>query len=273
MNLEKARDNFSAYYEGTLDKGLSQAFERALSNDAQVQAEYRAFSATMQQLENINIEVAEPEFDLHDRIMARLDRHRLEERNAAKPSFFANWRMMLTGAAAAVLCVVAFNGSRNSGVNEAKLVPVIIEQLDVTRPSTDSKKIRLNKKAEDAQATILNTRTQSKFQTTDPELINGDAEAQTFEIILSGDPDKLYVALPGTKTNVRRSGTGTILDLARAAADTYAVPVLIAVSPVDLPVSWNFSQVNARDALNQALHPVGATAGDEANGLLRISKR
>src|SRR3989442_1402138 len=39
MNINKAREFFSAYYENKLDLGLKQSFERELRSDAQIQVD------------------------------------------------------------------------------------------------------------------------------------------------------------------------------------------------------------------------------------------
>ena len=80
MNIEKAREFYSAYHEGSLDKGLKQAFERQLETDAQVAAEFRLFKQAMEELSQLESEAIEVPSDLHDRISARLDLHILEQR-------------------------------------------------------------------------------------------------------------------------------------------------------------------------------------------------
>ncbi len=74
MTLAKAKDYFSAYHEGSLDRGLKQAFETRLREDTQLQAEYRAFERTMKELEAFGCVEVEPPSDLHDKIAARLDK-------------------------------------------------------------------------------------------------------------------------------------------------------------------------------------------------------
>jgi|GEM_PF-4063019 len=42
MNAPKAREYFSAYRDGSLDKGLKQALERKFQEDGLLRAEYQA---------------------------------------------------------------------------------------------------------------------------------------------------------------------------------------------------------------------------------------
>lgn len=275
MSPDKARDNFSAYYEGTLDRGLRQAFERTLEADSQVQAEYNAFQVTMAQLESMAFDVPEPEFDLHDRIMARLDLHRLEERKTARPSFFANWRLISGAVALGALALVAvkFSGM-GASANTATVTPVPsrIQGLTVSQSPNDQFGVVLTKASPSAVVTISNTLTDEKFETRDNELINGDETAQTFEVTLSGENDRLYIALPGKKPNVSRVGSGTLLDFARAAADTYRVPLVVAIQPVDQVVSWNFADTNVDESMKESLKLLGATV-DSSGKIRRITKQ
>ena len=75
MNAKKAQEYFSLHFEGELTGGLLDQFERALKTDAQVQAEYRAFVHTMKTLEELKAPIAEPNFDLHEVISQRMDKH------------------------------------------------------------------------------------------------------------------------------------------------------------------------------------------------------
>src|SRR5947209_1700267 len=102
MNLAKARDYFSAYYEGSLERGLKQAFETRLAEDAQLQAEFAAFEKTMKGLEAFGAVEIEPPADLHERITARLDHAIWEQkRTASRFTGLGWWKMGFMGAAVA----------------------------------------------------------------------------------------------------------------------------------------------------------------------------
>src|SRR5688500_10784952 len=97
MNASKAREFFSSYFEGTLDAGLRQAFERRLHTDAEIQAEYRAFERTMGQLSTLKDLEVEVPFDLHERISARVDLHIFEAKRAKGSPWIAMWKPLLIG--------------------------------------------------------------------------------------------------------------------------------------------------------------------------------
>src|SRR5581483_925490 len=73
MNQEKAREFFSAYFEGVLEPGLKQSFEARLAADAMLQADYAAFSETMGELRTMPEEEIEAPIFLSDRVATRLD--------------------------------------------------------------------------------------------------------------------------------------------------------------------------------------------------------
>ena len=50
MNHDKAREFFSAYYEGTLESGLRQQLEARFRADAHLKADYAAFVETIEAL-------------------------------------------------------------------------------------------------------------------------------------------------------------------------------------------------------------------------------
>jgi len=81
MNPVKARDFFSDYYEGLLEPGLKQAFERALKSDPHVQEEYKQFEIVMGQLGSFDKKPVDSPFNLYDKITARLDLADLEAKN------------------------------------------------------------------------------------------------------------------------------------------------------------------------------------------------
>ena len=48
MNQEKAKEFFSAYYEGTLEAGLQQSLEQQLRADGNLRREFRDFERAME---------------------------------------------------------------------------------------------------------------------------------------------------------------------------------------------------------------------------------
>jgi anti-sigma-K factor RskA len=107
MNLAKAREHFSAYYEGSLEGGLKETFERALRSDAQIQAEYRAFERVMADLNLLGEAQPEANEDLHEEIARRLDRHIFERKRQARAPLFGIWKSLALGGLATVALVTA----------------------------------------------------------------------------------------------------------------------------------------------------------------------
>ena len=124
MNANKAREFFSSYFEGNLDDGLRQAFERTLNTDAELQAEYKAFERTLGQLAGLRDVEIEVPFDLHERISARLDRHIYEKRQTRGGGFLAFWKPALA-AGVASLAVIGTVLSLNSSGGDVQGAAVI----------------------------------------------------------------------------------------------------------------------------------------------------
>ncbi|MCW5941012.1 MAG: hypothetical protein KIS66_02190 [Fimbriimonadaceae bacterium] len=248
MNETKARDHFSAYHLGELEPGLREAFERALASDAQTQAEYRAFAATMDSLDRLkHIEVPVPP-DLHDRITARVDRHVWEQKRAQKPGLFGLWRSVALGGVAMVALVGAFLSLKSSG-------PLATGGV-LPGPSADAITIR------DVQGTVtldyapsspevvvvqsgLDGPELSRFrldgERLNSPLENPSKEAALVTISVLGKADRTIVALPGSARNRDAKGQGTIAEMARAMAGFYRRAVQLTSGDPDARVSWEFS--------------------------------
>ena len=54
MNANKAREFFSAYYEGSMDRAIRQTFERRLNSDSELHAEYKAFEQVTQLFHSVS---------------------------------------------------------------------------------------------------------------------------------------------------------------------------------------------------------------------------
>src|SRR5438270_5999926 len=138
MNLAKAKDYFSAYYEGSLDRGLRQSFEARLNEDAQLQAEYRAFERTMRDLGAMGQIEIEPPEDLHDKIAARLDYALWEQKRQKAPLMGVPWwKGLAMGLAVAAGVLAAFFGVHSYQVNAAGVIPTPspVEGFDVVMQS------------------------------------------------------------------------------------------------------------------------------------------
>lgn len=277
MNETKAREHFSAYHLGELEPGLREAFERALASDAQIQAEYRAFAATMESLDRLKqIEVPVPP-DLHDRITARVDRHVWEQKRAQKPGFLGLWRSVALGGVAMVALVGALLSLRSSG-------PLATSGI-VPGPTADAITIRDEQGrasleyAPTAPAVVVVqsgldgpelTRFSLDGERLSSPLENTSKEAALVMITVQGKAERTIVALPGTTRHRVAKGQGTIADLARSMAGYYGRAVQLASADPDARVTWEL----AADAPGKSVVEGGnVTVTEMTSGVISLQDR
>ncbi|QYK53624.1 MAG: hypothetical protein KF824_01740 [Fimbriimonadaceae bacterium] len=253
MNINKARDFFSAYYEGELGGGIKEAFERSLTTDPALKAEYEEFVEIMKMLEEPVEEVPAPH-DLHDKIMARLDHESWQEKQTVKAGFFGNWKLAFVGALALVAIVagglsVVNRGSGSDGL-EAGLggqIPSanVTEKVDVV--ALDGKLV-LNLEANAGSKYQLRTygstdvieEVSLKGTSFETEINTKSPETVALEVINAKGEPKLLMVHPGTQSESLLVGEGSIVDCAKAIATTFRTPILIRVPDPEQHMSWNF---------------------------------
>src|SRR2546429_9984360 len=103
MNQEKAKEFFSNYYEGTLEPGLAQALEHAMSRDGGIRDDYHHFEQSYEELSSLKFETIEIPFDLNDKILANIDRHIYDNRRSQQPA----WTTWLRNLSIASISAVA----------------------------------------------------------------------------------------------------------------------------------------------------------------------
>ncbi|MEQ1822023.1 MAG: hypothetical protein ABL949_05920 [Fimbriimonadaceae bacterium] len=252
MNVNKAREFFSAHYEGTLERGLKQSFETALAQDAQLQAEYRAFERTMKELDGLSAITIEPPEDLHERIAARLDRVAWEAKNAKPTGVRAWWRMAVVGATATAVIALAVFQSRSGStavVNTSGIVPNI---PGVTSNDLEFSKVpdgvSLNVKANKGTIKFLNregTELEQKNLESGPIdrklLANSGDEANLVGIKLDTQ-DVRWLAIPGKGARSIVAGSGSLKDFGTAIAKGFGTPVVLDCKDAELQVSWDREQ-------------------------------
>jgi hypothetical protein len=279
MNNGKARDYFSAFYEGSLDRGLQQAFELRLKEDAQLQAEYRAFERTMKELEGLSAVEIEPPADLHERISARLDRHIYEQKRQATPAFAGWWKSLLVGTAAAAgffFAVVKLNTGDAPQVNTAGLLPTGPAKLQITPSGKD---VLLSYPSGDTSTIVIRDGQGAeiqRFQIKDHEMKNkplkneGDA-AQLVQVEINQDL-KTYIALPGKVVSKERSGSGSLGDLAKGLAGFYSVPVVLEVKSLSDNINWDFTQTDPLAAAHDAVRSANLKVEQRKSGAIYIQE-
>jgi hypothetical protein len=286
MNLGKAKDYFSSYYEGSLDRGLKQSFEARLSEDAQLQAEYRAFERTMKDLEAFGTVEIEPPEDLHERIAARLDRAVWEQKRQKSPAILLSWwkGLVVGGVAVAGIFVAIFgmNGFHVKNANEAGLVggqPVVAEQFSfsaadklvkLSYPSVNHRVILIR----DGQDQVLERLELNSQGIIDKVLKNNADTAQLLSVQAEDlSSPKTYIALPGKLEDSTSVGKGSVKEMALALAAHYGKPVILdAKDAADKQTSWSFTAADAFTAANGAAPDLGLAVEQRASGVIVIQK-
>jgi len=279
MNQERARDFFSAYYEGNLDAGLRQSFELNLRSDAILQSDYAAFVETVHELEALKHEQIEIPIFLSDRIATRL------ELAQGKPkSGFPGWTGWLRGlaftglAAAAIIFAFPFF---HGGSDLKTAGPNLASDLDQVAFKVDGNKVVLRYQPSSIKTVVISSPTSGKEvqrfslngQRLESPIENPLPKSAVFKIEALGDKTSTILAVPGQSMEPTKAGEGTVQDLALALAGHYRVPVEVEAADVTHRVSWNFSSSDARAAANQALESEGFSVDQRQDGLIEILDR
>jgi hypothetical protein len=260
MNSEKAREFFSSYFEGSLDAGLSQTFERKLQTDAELQAEYRAFERTMSELSSLREVEAELPFDLHDKIQARLDLHVFEQKRSQKAPF-ALWFRTLGFAGLAALAIFGTIKAIGTDGDGGKQVadPMGLGSVGTQPPKTEPGvyQLKLNQINAQSKITVSDALTGTPKMdafSVDPatpyiELKNTGNKAEFVKVEISGIKQPIYVAVPSKSADESAAEDATLRGAALRMAQKFGKPVvLVGADPVQtLPV-----------AVGKSTDPVGA---------------
>lgn len=288
MTTEKAREFFSSYYEGSLDKGLQLSLEQSLREDADLREEYELFSQTMKELETLGGFEAPVPLDLHDRIVSRLDE--VDQKKVVP--MLTIWRNVSVGLVAAALifgALFSLKARSASATEQAGTLPAIeapkgsaASQVKPIFNYSASKNVTIELQADhQVWLKVDNATTNKQLQRLDVQpnqpleapLANSNADAAAFRVTVIGEPDEYYVAIPGTTQATALSGEGTLLDMALAVAGYYKAPVLLTTSKVGAKVRWDFADKDLKAALTFALDPQKTGFEIKDSGLVSIQDR
>jgi len=287
MTLAKAKDYFSAYYEGSLDRGLKQAFETRIKEDAQLQAEYRAFTRAMKELEAFGSIDIEPPADLHDKIAARLDKAIWEQKRQKAPTFSFAWWQGLVAVTVAAACVIGFvtYSDHQRQTSTASLLPVggssLPAKFTFAASGPSGHGVALNFPGEDAKLVVKDSdgkvissvdlngqevREKPLENTSDTaQLIGIEADTPDGPIAAS------FVAVPGRLRDPSASGKGAVKDLATAIAGHYQKPVVIQnQADGEKPASWDLTTNDLLGAATASLKGLGLSISEEGSGIILI---
>lgn len=277
MKLDKARELFSDYYEGTLDPGLRQAFEAVLRNDAIAKSEYESFAEMMGELNILAARPIEPPTFLSDRIATRLEL-------AAEKRTRSLWSPMrwlkLTGAVAASIAIIAggYLGltNRNGRASEANVIPVAFEVPGLHVVGMMGK-VTVEFLPTGRQTVSISTTDGKKLKEVEVEgrslvfpLENPNTSSVVFKLDVSGEKTPLYVVVPGSSSSMRVNGTGNVAEFAKAVADRYHIPVSLQSSNLSRSLSWNLDGAIS-DSVRQTLNGQGFVVEQHRDDLLQIT--
>jgi len=282
MTTEKAREFYSAYFEGSLEPGLRLSFDVALRENAEVSAEYEFFAQTMRELDAVGKEEIPIPADLHARIVERLE----ADRTMRKPTPLFLWRNFAYAAAAAVLIGGAFLGvlknrggvTMQSGMlgggDSGRNQPVSVtpefsfrnKQFLIHVPSDSPQTLNV---LSEPDLKVLKSLSVTTDQ--DVPLANPNPDAAAFQAGIQGQADKYLIALPGSLTDDAQTGQGDVVALAMAVAGHYGVPVIVSDAKSDEALKWDFTNHTPAEALQATLNSQ-STVNVMGSGLVKIDE-
>lgn len=286
MNSQKARDYFSAYFEGELETGLRQQFETALKNDVELKTDYDDFVRVMAVLADHGQDDIVVPADLGEQISRRLDKHLWDQKQSARPGVFTNWRMVLTGGLAVVAIgtvVWSLNAPQSSdGVVKGNIIGGVnsshksVTASDLT--FVDGQVRLVIETNEELAATVRDLETMETIESLELKgrgiqspLTNEKAEPAVLQIDLGKGNDPLIVVLPGASDSKELSGEGTVIDFTKAVAQTFRTPVLVRSSRLSAPMRWSFDLAKGPEQLPALLRDQAQTITERTDGFLVLS--
>ena len=279
MNISKARDFYSDYYEGTLDASLKQVFERALASDSEIRADYNEFCALMEEMSSLQeVTAPEPNF-LHERIMTRIDEVNAAHAQSAGPWWQRFWKpLAIAGVAGAAIIgtIMSINSTSSGGkviggvfggAGSSKMPELSLRSGELHLTFKSASKVDVEVKKGDGELVqVYNLDSAAQ----DIPLKSERESAELLKIEFSNGMKSLQVVMPGIAKPEKEYGSGTVLDMAKALADTYGRPVQFEVKNPSEHVDWDFAgRKDAIDAVNGKMG--GLSLEDRANGPLYLT--
>jgi hypothetical protein len=288
MNSEKARDFFSAYYEGTLEPGLVLNLEQKFKADPSLRGDYDAFAAAFTDLNSLREESIEVPIFLSDRIATRLEEARQQKRKSFS-LFNLRWMRFAPYALAGLAIVGAGLGiaTKGKGFSTANFVPWMSDhnsgpdvptKVDGPSFSFDGSRVLLEVQgthsvtvSDGVSGKVLRTVNAEESRPIQPQLTNNGATAELFGVREDGGSTQM-VAVPGSSTVTSSpKGEGTLGQFAVALSDYYHVPVLLENIKADTQITWSFDGTNAQRSAQASLQPAHLQADLRADGMISIN--
>jgi hypothetical protein len=262
MNLDKAREYYSDYFEGSLEPGLKNQFERQLNDHAEVREDYEAFVQAMSLFDDIREDDVEVPFDLHDKILARVDHHIWEKERSKPKGIGAWWRTLAVGGVAALGIIgtlYTLVNRSNGGENMVSGVGIINGGQTAPAPqfTANGSQLMLNLPAAagtEMQVLLQNTGAElSKVKFSEPSVsapikFTGAGGELVKIVFTRGDKkSETIVALPGGSAEATGTNS-TIAKLGLAMAARYKVPVLVPLDKLNESISFELRGTSAKEA-------------------------
>jgi hypothetical protein len=285
MNKEKAREFFSNYYEGTLEPGLSQALELAMSRDNSIREEYREFEDTYENLGQLKFETIEIPFGLNDKILANIDKHVFESKRNQQPAWTTWLRNFSIAGVAAVAVLGAFLSLRHgksdtdttgagafTGSGSAKeemiIAPLTNHEASIHFAPNSTKVLSIH---DGLNGPELRRNTVLEGKELETTLANSKPETTTFDLQVQNERKSTLIALPGSQPNATKVGQGNMEAFAMALAGYYKVPVEIRVTSPNVNLNWDFESPEAAKAAMATVDLQQYNVSRKDNGLIVIS--
>jgi len=287
MNLSRARELFSAYFEGELDAALKHQFEATLNSNPELQDEYAEFVSFYGELGSMVEEEIEVPMYLSDRIATRLEEAQAKRSNGLG-SFGFGWltgafsRFALGGLVAAAILGAGIGIMSKGGPAAAGLIPgfnpsekssaINVNPLEY---SFDGQLLSLTYQVQEHQTLTVNGQPVRAKRTGDRSisvnLPNPGLKAAEVIIAIEGGNLRETLVVPGKDRSGPTASTGQIQEFAHALADRYGIPVRLPASDSKAAIAWNFTATNAYDAAKSALDKTGFTSDKRPSGMIVLS--
>ncbi len=281
MNLEKARDQYSEYREGTLDAGLRQQFERSLAEDANLRADYESYVRAMELLEATQSEeIPEPAF-LHDRIMSAVERSQIKAPQAAP--FWGRWRLAVFGGIATLAIVgtvLSLNRPASDGLAVADPTGLSQSRGSSASFAVNEGQLALEVRHErPVEVVAFNSESGEEIRRFAPAsslstpLRNENRQPVVVRVEIKAEgTSPLLVALPGTEAGGEFSGSGSVLSYAKRVAQATRTPVEIRVRDTSQTLSWDLGETPTIESAMKALNGTRYGLTLRQDGLLVLSE-
>lgn len=280
MTQDKAREYFSAYYEGTLDRSLRPAFENRLHSDRTLQADYAAFVETMAELELLPAEEIEVPAYLNDRIAARISAERAKQKS--RVPVWTTWiRGLAFGGLATAALSYAFLSITHKGGPTANADFVSSAGSDRLSFSNKATGLVMEFRPATEQTVVvssgINGKEMKRFvaDSTAPlqPFNNPQAGTALFQIQVLGQAGSTLLAVPGKTALSGAAGDGTMGDFAIALADRFRTTVVVKVTNPNDHITWKFDGTDVRRAAEEALKDTPYLVDQREAGIVNVMDR